>query len=120
MTPPSRSYRRSLAKANAATRPREAPGSAGLPDFVPNAVFEAALTDYQHRAGAVNVNPLILGSKKTASLEFSLRDCRTGELLWKGDGATSEAKGFLFAGINGYTILCEQLMTMSRYQEPGK
>jgi len=68
----------------------------------------------------VNVNPLILGSKKTASLEFSLRDCRTGELLWKGDGATSEAKGFLFAGINGYTILCEQLITMSRYQEPGK
>jgi ankyrin repeat protein len=54
-------------------------------------------------------------------LEFSLTDCRTKQLLWRRLGASGEARGFITkAFIKGFTVLCEELITMPRYRESEK
>jgi hypothetical protein len=83
-----------------------------------DSVFEARLKDYSHGAF---FNGSILGSKSGANLELALTDCRTKQLVWRAVGTSSEARGFIVkAFINGYTVLCEQLMTMPRYRESEK
>ncbi len=81
-----------------------------------DAVFEVVLKDYGH-------SDIGLETASSASLEYWLTDCRTGELLWRNDpGALSEERGFIVRGFIGgnFRILCEMGLTLPRYEGSKK
>jgi hypothetical protein len=81
-----------------------------------DAVFEVVLKDYGHV-------DILLETESAASIEYWLTDCRTGELVWKNDpGQTGEERGWIVRGFIGgnFRILCEQGLTLPRYQGSKK
>lgn len=81
-----------------------------------DAVFEAALKDYGH-------SDILLTTESSASLEYWLTDCRTGELVWRNDpGPLEEYRGWIVRGFigSGFRILCEMGLTLPRYEDSRK
>ena len=79
-----------------------------------DAVFEAAFKGFSHA-------DILVATATVASLEFSITDCRTGQLLWKNDpGQVFEWRGFLVRGFSGLRAQCEIAMTLPRYEGPEK
>jgi len=78
-----------------------------------DAVLEAVVKDYSH---GITVSEVI-GTHGEASLEYWLTDCRSGELMWKSDpGLVGEKRGFIAkALLNGFTVICEQTLTLPRF-----
>jgi ankyrin repeat protein len=75
-----------------------------------DAVFEANLKDYHH-------SDSVLMEESAAAMDYSLTDCRTGELLWRNAPAPiSEERGWIVRGfISGSTTMCEVGITLPRY-----
>ncbi len=79
-----------------------------------DSVFEAVVKDYGH---GFRLDADVLGTHGEASLEYWLTDCRSGELIWTSDpGLVGEKRGFLAkALLNGFTLICEQTITLPRF-----
>jgi hypothetical protein len=90
-----------------------------------DAVLEAVVKDYGHgmKIGErVGLDVAVGVTHSEASLEYWLSDCRSGELMWKSDpGPVEEKRGFIEkAWANGFTRICEQTITLPRFDEPGR
>ena len=78
-----------------------------------DAVFEAVLKAFSSR-------DLIVRKSTGAALEFTLTDCRTGELLWRTDNYFEEARlGLLTRALqsNWSNLLSEGIINFPRYQK---
>jgi len=76
-----------------------------------DAVLEAALKDYAHA-------DIGLATSSAGTIDYSLTDCRTGELLWRNDPApVSEERGWIVRGFvkGGFTAISEVGLTLPRY-----
>ena len=78
-----------------------------------DSVIEAVVKDYGH---GVTVSEVV-GSYGEARLEYWLTDCRTGDLMWTSDpGLAAEKRGLIAkALLNGFTMICEQTLTLPRF-----